>query len=208
MSGSDTYISGWKTASDWRAFISHLTVGGDAETWLDAFEQYFNTRLELRYLNPIRILRENGTFQGEGFAILAIQCTLIEFLESTFQGVKYRYLRRGESLGPHEYNSSRDVFVSFLCNREPFANEFDEKLATDFYIGVRCGLLHEARTKNGWRIWAESPNGKIIHVADRIVFRNNFQIGLETLISWYRRALQMEPTLQEAFVRKFDDLCH
>jgi hypothetical protein len=68
------------------------------------------------------VLQEHGTFQGEGFAILAIQCALVEFLESTLQGIKYRHLRRGETLGPYEYSSSRDVFVSLLVTK-PFINK-------------------------------------------------------------------------------------
>jgi len=207
MTGGDSYISGWKTGSDWHAFRSGLTPGRDVARWLEAFDQYFHTRLELRYLNPIRTLQENGTLRGEGFSILAIQCTLVEFLESTVQGIKYRYLRKGESLGPHEYTSSRGVFVAFLCNREPFAKEFDVDLANDFYAGVRCGLLHEARTKNGWRVWARSPAGKVINRDERIVYRNNFQDGLESFIAWYRGALSSDAALQEAFIRKFDDLC-
>ena len=95
-----------------------------------------------------------GPFRVRGSRILAIQCTLVEFLESTVQGVTYRYLRRGETLGPHEYSSSSDLFVNFLCKRDPFARDFSEALAKEFYAGVRCGLLHEARTKNGWKVWA------------------------------------------------------
>lgn len=34
-------------------------------------------------------------------------------------------------------------------------------LAQDFYEGVRCGLLHEARTKNDRTIKAEGPTGTL-----------------------------------------------
>jgi hypothetical protein len=204
---SDTFIAGKRTAEDWREFRQTLRAGGDASVWQKAFEEYFLGRLNLRYLHPIRILQEHGTFQGEGFSIAAIQCTLIEFLESTVQGISYRHLRKGETLGPHEYSASGDVFVNFLCKREPFLNDFDEALAREFYVGVRCGLLHEARTKNGWRIWAAGPLGKIIDGSARILYRNNFQAALETFIIDYGKALQEERVLQDAFIRKFDSLC-
>ncbi len=203
----NVYIAGWKTAADWAAFRDTLVVGGDAEAWQRALQEYFQTRLDLRYLNPIRLLQEHGTFQGEGFSILALQCILIEFLESTVQGVNYRYLRSGDQLGPYEYNSSSDVFVSFLCKRHPFAREFNEVLAREFYREIRCGLLHEARTKGGWKVWAEASEGTVVDPEQRIVYRNNFQNAIDQFIGWYHDALPRDAALQEAFIRKFNNLC-
>ena len=202
-----TLIAGWKTAEDWQAIRPTLIIGGAVEPWRHAFVDFFETRLQLRYLHPIKVLQIHGTFQGEGFSILAIQCTLVEFLEATIQGIKYRHLRRGESLGPYEYSSSRDIFASFLVNREPFSREFDAPLALDFYTGVRCGLLHEARTKGGWRIWAKGPDSRVIDRKARIAYRDGFHVALEVFIASYAIALLSDTTLQQAFLRKFDDLC-
>ena len=207
MSSGSGLIAGWKTAEDWRALRPVLVIGGSLDLWKQAFVEFFQTRLELRYLNPIKVLQDHGTFQGEGFSILAIQCTLVEFLESTIQGIKYRHLRRGETLEPYEYSSSRDVFVSFLVKREPFAREFDDQLALEFYADVRCGLLHEARTKGGWRVWARGSNGTLIDRNRRMVYRDNFQEALQAFIASYGGALVADTELQQAFVRKFDDLC-
>lgn len=204
---SPVLIAGSKTTDDWQAFCRTLAVGGDAAQWEMAFREYFLARLRLRYLDPIKILQENSRFEGEGFSIAAIQCTLIEFLESTLQGISYRYAPGGKGLGPNEYSSSKKVFVDFLCNRQPFSNDFDETLAESFYVGVRCGLLHEARTKNGWRIWAQGPVGSVVSRHPPIVYRNNFQTALETFIDWYRIELQSSTELQEAFIRRFDSLC-
>lgn len=207
MSSGETQIAGRKTADHWRAFRPSLTLGGDIVQWQEAFDDYFRARLDLRYFNPIRLLQQHATFRGEGFSILAIQCTLIEFLESTVQGVNYRYLRKGETLLPHEYSSSSDLFVSFLCNREPFAKHFDEALAREFYASVRCGLLHEARTKNGWKVKAQGPPGTVLDRDNRIIYRDNFQAALGEFIAWYEGALRSDAVLQEAFIRKFDSLC-
>jgi hypothetical protein len=207
MSGGETHIAGLKSADDWRAFRESLALGGDAARWQQAFDEYFRTRLDLRYFNPIRLLQKHGTFEGEGFSILAIQCTLIEFLESTVQGINYRHLRKGEALGPHEYSSSCDLFISFLCKRDPFARNFDVALAKDFYVGVRCGLLHEARTKNCWRVWAQGPAGAVVDREKRVVYRDNFQAGLDEFIAWYGIALRSDADLQGAFIRKFDSIC-
>ncbi len=204
----DVYIAGSKTMDDWKAFRNTLALGGDSE-WKSAFEEYFHQRLSLRYLEPIRVLQDHGTFQGEGFSIVAIQCTLIEFLASTVEGKNYRFRRKGDPpLGPYEYSNSCDLFVTFLAARQPFQNVFDSVLARDFYAGVRCGLLHEARTKNGWTIWAKSPSGTIIDGGQKIVYRNDLQAGILAFVKWYESALKVEVSLQEAFVRKFDSLCN
>jgi hypothetical protein len=207
MTSGSGLIAGWKTVDDWRALRSALVIGGASGPWKQAFSDFFQTRLQLRYFNPIKLLQDHGTFQGEGFSILAIQCTLMEFLESTVQGLKYRHLKRGETFQRYEYSSSRDIFISFLVNREPFAKEFDASLAMDFYSGVRCGLLHEARTRSGWKVWAKGPEKATINRERRIIYRDNFQLALETFIASYGHALLSDGTLQEAFIRKFDDLC-
>jgi len=202
----DTYIAGQKTVADWLAFRKRLTSSYDAELWNCAFQEYFLQRLEQRYLHPIKVLQKYGTWKGEGFSILALQCTLVEFLESTFQGMNYRFVSR-RSPDSHEYSQSSDIFVSFLCNRSPFTQEFNEKLAREFYRSVRCGLLHEARTKDGWKVQAKSTDRKIVNGEKRIIYRNNFQKGLDEVIGWYGKTLPKDAKLQEGFIRKFDNLC-
>ena len=56
-----------------------------------AFETYFEARLTTRYLKPIESLQASHTLNGEGFRLLAIHCSMIEFLESTLQGRTYRF---------------------------------------------------------------------------------------------------------------------
>lgn len=205
----DVHIAGSLTTDDWKRSRAALIPGSDPAAWSKAFEDYFHTRLSLRYLSPIKILQDNGTFQGEGFSIAAIQCSIVEFLESTVQGKSYRFRPRGAPpVAPDEYSSSSDIFVSFLVNRTPFKNDFTTvDNARDFYEGVRCGLLHEARTKSGWTIWARSSDGKAADINTKIMYRDNFQTGLLTFAEWYKGALPNDKALQEAFIRKFDSLC-
>ena len=204
---SDTFVAGRKTDKDWLASRHGLVAGADSSVWEAVFEDYFRSRLALRYLGPIKVLQDHCNCQGEGFSITAIQCSLIEFLESARQGLRYRYLRKGEKLGSNEYSSSKTIFVSFLCNREPFSNYFDEASAVDFYAGVRCGLLHEAQTKFGWKIRAKGSDGIVADVKEHIVYRDNFQRALLSYIEAYKHALMQDIALQSAFVRTFDGLC-
>lgn len=198
------YIAGWNKRDAWRALRARL-VPGNPDGWAEAFKFFYRQRLDLRYLHPIRVMQEHGTFNGEGFAIAALQCTLIEFLESTEQGINYVY--RDADPAQHQYSRSGDVFRSFLTKRQPFAACFDEAAATSFYEGMRCGLLHEAQTKSGWRIWGGTAlRGLMVDAANCIVNRDNFQAALIEYIDDYGVRLLKDPLLQAAFLRKFDAL--
>jgi len=206
----DVFIAGRRTIKDWRAFRPAFVPGGDAKSWATAAQDYFEARLASRYLTPIDTLQQNDSQRGEGFSIVAVQCSLIEFLESTIQGKSYRHRRDGDpQLGQYEYSNSGSIFESFLMNRTPFSGEFvTQPLAHDFYVSVRCGLLHEARTKNGWLIRAKSGS-RIIDAtgAQKVLYRNDFQRALLEFVAWYKRALTSDSAVQDAFIRKFDSLC-
>lgn len=206
-SGS-VYIAGSKTADDWRAFKATLATAADSDTWWrEAFDTYFQQRLALRYLDPIKVLQDHGTYQGDGFSIVAIECTLIEFLESTLQGRSYRFFRRGDPpLGPHEYSNSGELFVAFLSTRAPFATDFSAQLARDFYEGVRCGLLHEARTRAAGKSGRRAQERRPPRPPRKIVYRDRLQAALLEFIEWYREELPADAALQAAFIRKFDSL--
>lgn len=204
----DTLIGGSKTCGNWRGFRRNLVPGADRASWTTAFEDYFHSRIQLRYFEPIKLLQQCGANRGEGFSISAIHCTLIEFLESTVQGINYRYVRSDSELGLHEYRKSGPVFVAFLTKREPFSRCFtNESIGWEFYQNVRCGLLHEARTKGHWRIRANGPTDMIADTDSHILYRNTFHAAVLQFLNWYREALLSDTQMQEAFVRKFNALC-
>ena len=152
MPSDKTKLSSKKTIGDWKAIQPKLIAGADPGIWDDVLRDYYYDRLKTRYLDPIDAVKNLNLSKGEGFAIVAIQCSLVEFLESCFQGINYKHKK---PTPPHEYNDSSAVFVSFLTKRSPFNGSFtDEALARDFYESVRCGVLHEARTKGAWLIRA------------------------------------------------------
>ncbi len=203
---ADTRIAGKKTVGDWQTLQRSL-AGADAETWKKTFDDYFIQRLETRYFEPIKALQGYGARKGEGFSIVAIQCSLIEFLESVLQGKNYCHWQKGVELGPYEYSDSQKIFVSFLYKRQPFASIFTRKTAKNFYVNVRCGLLHEARTKGGWKIRAKAPDGSAVNVKYKIVYRDGLQKALEKSIQIHRAEIQKDLELQQAFIRKYDHLC-
>lgn len=202
-------IAGQKSDAHWKKCKNALVVGGAPEPWQQAFNDFFVERLHTRYLAPIEAIQALEVDNGEGFSIVAIQCSLIEFLGAALEGKTYRYNPGNKlQLGEFEYGGSKDMFVQFLTTTKPFQTAFVTKArAADFYKGVRCALLHEARTCDGWTIKARSTSGEFIDFDQRIVWRDDLQVAFTDYIAWYGSALSANLKYQAAFIRKFDSLC-
>lgn len=205
----DTHIAGEKTVADWDAMRGGLTGSSDPAAWTDAFEDFFKRRLEKRYFEPIRAIAVIGKDAGEGFAIVALHCSLIEFLAATLKGETYKFQKNGKPpLNRFEYSNSSKIFVDFLESNEPFKSMFSKAgTALDFYKSVRCGLLHEARTKGRWKIRVSGSAAQAIDVNGRVVYRDKMQGVFDQFVDWYGRQLPKDAKLQQAFIRKFDSLC-
>lgn len=205
---NNTRIAGKKTVADWTAMRACLTCGADPAPWKDAFDEFFKSRLESRYFGPIRAIEKLNENAGEGFAIVALHCSLIEFLAATLKGKVYKFQRNGKSpRSPFEYSNSKDIFVEFLESSVPFKSMFSQSgTALDFYKNVRCGLLHEARTKGRWRIRVCESARHAIDVNRKIVYRNKMQAAFDQFVNWYRQNITVDAKLQQAFIRKFDRL--
>jgi len=201
------YITRNKTVEDWKTLKKQLEGSSDELLWRKAFTDFFWGRIQSRYIEPIEKLREHDIYEGYGFTILTLLCSLIEFLESTYNGLKYVYCK-DKDLKCFEYNKSKQCFVDFLTTKKPFNNIFTEDTAKEFYSSIRCGLLHEASTKNGWKVWAKSHSGsEIICSQSKTVYRDDFETAINKYIKLYGDELASKKEIQEAFLRKFDALC-
>lgn len=209
MLPDDTRIAGTKTVKDWKDIKVRLKGCNDPAVWDEAFKNFFEARLDSRYFEPVRAIEKMNQDCGEGFAIVAIHCSLIEFLSATLEGKNYRYQKDGKPpLGGNEYSDSRDMFVQFLRNRNPFRRMFTTKSqAKDFYKSVRCGLLHEARTKGIWKIRVSNAPREAIDAAGKVVYRNKMQAAFDEFMICYKKQLAVDADLQQSFIRKFDALC-
>jgi hypothetical protein len=139
-------------------------------------------------------------------------CSLIEFLESCEKGDNFHFIGRSNyALQPHEYSERQasSYFKNFLKTRTPFDTLIPSTLVDNFYKDVRCGLLHEARTKGGWYISTTPSSGILISQKDGKItlFRDRLIPSLETYFLDYRSRLLVNLSAQEAFIRKFDHLC-
>jgi hypothetical protein len=171
-----------------------------------------------------------GENLGEGMAAGALECILIEHLEATIQGKIYSEPRSEEENAamaanfqvtvevaerltkPFRYASSASLFESFLTSREPFRQHFNKRAASVFYRKVRCGLLHEAATKDQTLVRKESreePNKLVEMLGSKnlILYRSPFLRGIEATIDWFDQELSSNPEQVVALARKLDEIC-
>lgn len=121
--------------SDWE----NLNLNGKSNDWKKAVE-IFDDRMKGRFFDQIDLLDKNpnrdvGIFAG--FAIMSLDCLLIETIEQFING----RIRTGQGM-------NETAFFDFFQRSKTFKSFFNTQTkATVFYTQIRCGLLHQAQTK-------------------------------------------------------------
>lgn len=181
----------------------------NSDLWEKAYAYFFD-RINSRFLNPIKWILEKKKHKGEGFSVVALMCIVLELLEAFYQGKVYTTSDRPQ---PYEYNSSRELFRSFLRKHYPFSQFFKtNKSADGFYANIRCGLLHEAATKETSLIKKNIEGDQFIEFIDNdksnlIIYRENFHEAILAFIENYKNELFKNTNLKINFIRKLDDIC-
>ena len=205
-------IAGKNTAKQWKALQKRLQAKPTPRLWDSAYRRFYRLRLDTRYLVPIKSIKQHDSHIGEGFAIAALFCSLVEFLESCEKGDNFHVVgKTGYKLQSNEYSERQasGYFKDFLKTRPPFNALVPAKLVDSFYQDVRCGLLHEARTKGKWFISTSASGGQLISrkKGKVILYRNELLPALETYFTDYRTRLMSDSSTQQALIRKFEHLC-
>ncbi len=134
-SNANPYISPKYRANDWQALKLLKTSSADWQVAVDMFHD----RIHGRFLAPVEAIishPDSKIQEFSGFAILAIDCLLVETLNQFHKGTD-------ETEGSHQ-----DAFWDFFSKSRFFRTEFDtKKKAQIFYGHFRCGILHQAQTK-------------------------------------------------------------
>jgi len=118
--------------------------------WNRAVE-IFAARIQDRYLEPVDLLikadesRSSIMERRYGFSIMAIDCLLIETLQSFRDGLK------------DTKHKSREMFKKYLTERKGFRDHFDEEQANSFFDNFRCGILHQAEIMGPSLLWSVGP---------------------------------------------------
>jgi hypothetical protein len=194
------------TVENWQILEKELRADFYNEgLWGKAID-VFESRLNERYIKPAEEIQNNLSCTGEGFAITAILCSLIEALETFYKGKCYKY-EKPRTNNEYGNSKSKSLFVSFLTSREPFKNTFDLVLAEDFYKNVRCALLHEAMTRNGWTIRIDTDDLVKQNGNSKVLNRFYFLQNLKNCIKNYRAEVLTDKKRKNAFIRKMNCIC-
>lgn len=219
-------LFGRQTKQDWLDLRAKILANpNDATTWTAA-TKLLDQRLDTRYFRPIEKILRMWITSGEGFAAMALICSLIEFLQSCYEGKTFK---DHETETKFIYGSSAKKFKNFLEQHEPFKSDFTKAVsnptkyiktfADDFYSNVRCGLLHEAATNNNWIIKTYRGTDKNINFVDltnenkKIIYRDKFFDVIKTYCDTYRQQIignkkdSKNQFLRDNFCRKLDSLC-
>jgi hypothetical protein len=191
--------------------------------WKDAID-LFHSRVDKKFFRPIETILSSKKFEGEGFTILTAQCSLIESLAAFREGKIYNNKLKKTS-PTYEYSSSGHLYISFLLTANIFNNVFfsvdanGKKMpnspysAEEFYSEVRCGLLHEARTKGNWTVNVKKGSKKETRFIEQTktakkIYRTILHYRLKHYVESYCIDLKQEGNKKERrlFARKLDDL--
>lgn len=174
------------TIDDWKKIDFSLERG-----WQEAID-IFEDRIRGRFLDLID--RIEG-INGAGFAVMALDCLLIETLQQ---------FREGKADTP--YRMSGEYFRRFLT-RTSFTSDFDVKKADLFYDQIRCGILHQAEVKTSSKIQTrdEIPLVSADRSGGLIINRRKFHKKLERVFQEYLDALRKSDPIDEPLRKNFRD---
>lgn len=212
-------IAGTKTFSDWNEIEKKLDPQSNA-FWEEAFD-FFNARIQTRYTNSIDEILQIKKFEGEGFAVVSLQCSLIETIECFVNGWKFRnkpkgWFEKNNSNNIKNFNNST-IFESFFQRRSEFSKDFID--GNDFYTSVRCGLLHETQTTNNWKIKRNDSRKEFDwyrqHGDVKTIYTYQLSNVIKSLITRYRTSIMTGENfdeisnirLRENFIDKMGHIC-
>lgn len=184
-------ISPRYNVDDW----NRLTFSGESD-WEKAID-IFADRIDGRFLKVVDMIEP---YEHAGFAVMALDCLLMETLQQ---------FRQGNANTPK--NKSCDYFVRFLTDTA-FGDFFTRDMAIDFYEQIRCGIVHQAETKQNSRVLIRediplvtpTANGRGL-VINRRRFHRQLVRVFEEYVSCLRDPSQAE--LRSKFRKKMDHIC-
>ena len=135
--------------------------------------EFVHQRFLERYLLPVKG-DQCDTYASQeaksGFTMMAICCLMIEALESFHQGWPNTRKKKGAN-----------IFNSFFSRYQEFSPL--QGHGAQFYSHVRCGIMHQAETTDGWLIRRDQL--LMVDTVAKIIDANSFVKNLEACLDHY-----------------------
>jgi hypothetical protein len=191
------------SAEQWKA----LRLDPDAPSGADwqVAIAIFDARIRGRFFAPADALiasEEGRSGKTFGFAILAIDCLVIETLQGFREGVV------------NHNGKSKELFTRFVLAWDAFMdclpqNGDPEKLALRLYSDCRCALLHSGSTDNDLRVGVSGPTFKFRGAQVQWINRTSLHQKLKREFDGYLVGLRAPDggMLRKNFKKKMDAIC-
>jgi hypothetical protein len=131
-------------------------------------------RLHRRYIVP---MKKVPVKYKSGFLMMASACLLIEAFQSFREGLEYT----------KERGAGEERFLKFFTEIDDFKSLAQH--THDFYTNVRCGILHQAETYQGWRV-RRDKNGPLFDPEKGVINANAFLKALSRSLRAYCKNLR------------------
>lgn len=198
----NTEIASSFTVGDYRRLRERLDPEVAASPDWQAVFRAFHRRILERFLQPIAELGRYDLLEElpmrPGFAILALDCLLIDTLQSFREG----RCSTGEL-------STAASFRDFLRNAPAFG-DFKSNDRADFFGDIRNGLLHNGETRHNWKIRIDTERllKKDAESKTRTINRRLFHAGVLREYGRVCRELQYgDSDVRSRFLRRMDAIC-
>lgn len=140
-----------------------------------------------RYIEPFK-----STHRKHGFSMMAMSCLMIE---------NFFCFQQGWSETPG--GESNKIFENFFARSSRLKN-FSE---ISFYKNIRCGILHQGETYNGWKIRRKGPLvDKDKRIINASVFIENIEVELRDYVI-KMKSLSFCDIEWVNMIKKFDSIC-
>jgi hypothetical protein len=224
-----TRLFGRQTKQVWVDLREKIIANPNDKKLWEQVTNLLQDRLETRYFRPIDSILFMRITSGEGFAVMTLLCSLIEFLQSCYEGKSFDYKLIRSADTKFGYGKSNEKFKAFLEQHQPFKTIFTKQVskpnkhiktfADDFYYNVRCGLFHEAATNNNWTIKTHKGINVFTQFVDiseesnKIIYRDKFVEAIKTYCDSYKKQIinnkqdNNKQYLRDNICRKLDSLC-
>lgn len=188
--------------------------------------QIFKDRMDFRYFGAINAMIDADEHQPTrryGFAILALDCLLLETLHQFYKGFKESHGNGYPVVGTKreitKRGSNGQFFCEFLMQSSFVFKSFFESqpgAAIIFYQDVRCGILHSGETQKATLIRVHKFNedqNKLFDMIGQeegiILYRDTLQCLLDQEYEVYCEKLmnENEKGLRKNFVKKMGYIC-
>ena len=162
---NNTKLSSTTSVSDYQKYEEDKNKKAIADFLLERFTE--------RYITPLR----GNSKRKHGFTTMAISCLMIETLESFWLGEE-------DTKG-----QSKQMFISFFKHTQKQGGVLGRfsGCSTDFYYNVRCGILHQAETTEGWKIIRK---GNLLNIKEKTINATAFHDEVEESLKLYCKELK------------------